>query len=184
MSGVWALLVADIVEWNARERVGHNITAIVIADAFKTEVVRNLDLVPVPLTSPITLFHIDHYYTAYWQAVRGCNKQLDVPSEFSGVFPREGIVAQLVAELTGHEAARFALIQTEYFGGAGDQWACAFIGDHRESSASATINDALRLLGVVRQGNLDEFDTVGLGAHRSPPEYLERYVGLCDELGV
>ena len=164
--------------------MGHNITAILISDAFKAEVARDLDLVAVPLTSPLTLFHIDHYYTAYWQAVRGFAKQLDVPSGFPGVFPREGIVAQLVAELTGLEVPTFALIQTEYFGGAGDQWACAFTGEHRETSASATINDALRMLGAVRQGNLDEFDTVGLGAHRSSSESLERYVGLCEELGV
>jgi hypothetical protein len=163
--------------------VGHNITAIVIADAFKAEVAKTFDLVAVPLTSPLTLFHLDHYYTAYWQAVRGCTKQLDVPSEFPGVFPREGIVAQLVFDLSV-ESPRFAIIQTEYFGGAGGQWACAFTGEHRKTGASATINDALRMLGVVRQGNQDEFDCVGLGAHRSQPEYLERYVGLCDELGV
>ena len=164
--------------------MGHNITAIVIANAFKAEVARTLDLVAVPLTPQLTLFHLDHYYTAYWQAVRGCTKQLDVPAEFPGVFPREGIVAQLVVELTGVEAPRFAIIQTEYFGGAGDQWACAFTGENRETGASATINDALRWLGVVKQGNQDEFDSVGLGTYRSPPEYLERYVGLCEELGV
>jgi hypothetical protein len=164
--------------------VGHNITAIVIADAFSTEVARALDLLAVPLTTPLTLFHIDHYYTAYWQAVRRCATQLDVPSGFPGVFPREGVVVRLVAELTGLEAARFALIQTEYFGGVGEQWACAFTGEHRETGAQATINDALRMLGVVRRGDLDEFDTINLGAHRSPPHYLERYVGLCDALGV
>ena len=30
----------------------------------------------------------------------------------------------------------------------------------------------------------DEFATVGLGRHRRSPEYLDRYVDLCDELGV
>ncbi|HEY5950893.1 MAG TPA: hypothetical protein VIV40_35615 [Kofleriaceae bacterium] len=164
--------------------MAHDITAIVIADPFDAEVAKTLDLVAVPLSWPLTLFHIDHYYTAYWGAVRGHTKQLDVPSEFPGEFPREGIVAQLVAELTGLPAARFAIIQTEYFGGVGDQWACAFAGEHRKTHASATINDALRTLGVVRQGGMDEFDTVGLGEHRSPPAYLHRYVDLCDELGV
>jgi hypothetical protein len=164
--------------------LGHNITAIIIADAFSAEAARNLDLVAVPLSSTLTLFHIDHYYAAYWQAVRGCTKQLDVPSEFPGVFPREGVVAQLVSELTGIETTRFALIQTEYFGGAGEQWARAFTGERRASDANTTINDVLRMLGVARQGHLDEFDTVGLGGHRIPPEYLERYVDLCDELGV
>jgi hypothetical protein len=164
--------------------VGHNITAIVIADPFKAEIARELDLVAVPLSSPLTLFHVDHYYSAYWQAVRQCSKHLDVPSEFPGVFPRDGVLAHLVAELTGLERARFVLIQTEYFGGTGDQWACAFTGEHRETGSSATINDALRALGVARQANLDEFDTVGLSAHRRSPEYLDRYVELCDQLGV
>lgn len=164
--------------------MGHNITAIVIADAFNAGVAERLDLVAVPLLAPLTLFHLDHYYSAYWQAVRGCTTHLDIPSEFPGVFPHEGIVAKLVAELTGIEAARFALIQTEYFGGVGDQWACAFSGERRETGTSATINDALRFLGVVRGSNLDELDTVGLGEHRRSPEYLERYVDLCDELGV
>ncbi len=172
------------VKGESGERVGHNITAIVIADPFRSEVAARLDLVAVPLSPPLTLFHIDHYFTAYWQAVRGRSELLDVPSEFPIVFPREGVVAQLVAELTGLDAPRFALIRTEYFGGAGGQWACVFTGCHRETDATATINDALRLLGIARRGSLDEFDTVGLGAHRSSPEYLDRYVGLCDELGV
>jgi hypothetical protein len=164
--------------------MGHNITALVITNAFQPGAAVDLDLVPVSLSASLTLFHIDHYYTAYWQAVRRCSTQLDVPAGFPAVFPREGIIAQLVAELTGVEGPRFALIQTEYFGGVGDQWACVFTGERRESGANATINDALRTLGVTRRGGLDEFDTIGLGEHRSAPEYLERYVGLCDELGV
>jgi hypothetical protein len=36
----------------------------------------------------------------------------------------------------------------------------------------------------TRERGLDAFDTVGLGDHRSPPEHLERYRELCDELGV
>jgi hypothetical protein len=168
----------------ASKRVGHCITAIVIAGRFDPDVARRLDLVPVPLSPPLTLFHINHYYAAYWQAARGCTKQLDIPAAFPGEFPREAIVAELAAELIGQGPARFALIRTEYFGGIGEQWACVFTGANRESSENATINDALRVLGVVAQGKLDEFDTVGLAAHRSAPEYLARYVRLCDELGV
>ena len=161
--------------------MGHNITALVIADAFSCDVADALDLVAVALTPSLTMFHLDHYYTAYWQAVRGCTKQLDIPPEFPGVFPREAVVAQLVAELTGRDDAKFALIQTEYFGGTGSQWACAFNGPQ---CAPGSINDALRALGVIPRKDLDEFDTVGLGEHRHSPEYLERYVALCDERGV
>jgi hypothetical protein len=164
--------------------VAHNITAIIIVDPFDPDIARDLDLIAVPLSSPLTLFHVDHYYTAYWQAVRGFTTQLDVPSGFPGGFPREGIVAQLVAEVTSLPAPRFALIQTEYFGGAGEQWACTFTGERRETGENATINDVLRMLGVVREAARDEFDIVGLGKHRRSPRHLERYVALCDELGV
>jgi hypothetical protein len=163
--------------------VGHHITAIIIADPFSADAARAFDLVTVPLLgSPLTLFHIDHYYTAYWQAKRGCATLLDVPNEFPIIFPREGVVLEIVAALTGLPAAKFALIQTEYFGGAGSQWACVFTGAHRDSAG--TINGALHALGVVRAPGLDEFDTVGLSAHRYEPEELERYRALCDELGV
>jgi hypothetical protein len=163
--------------------MGHNITALITVDPFDPDVARRLDLIVVPLT-PLTLFHIDHYYTAYWQSVRGCTELLDVPPRFPGVFPREGVVVHIVSELTSRSAPRFGLIQTEYFGGVGGQWACAFTGTHRDSPDDASIDDVLRALGVVRREGLDEFDTVGLGDHRRSPDELERYVQLCEERGV
>jgi hypothetical protein len=162
----------------------HSITAIITAHPCDAELARRLDLVPVPLAPPLTLFNIDHYYTAYWQATRGCAELLDVPATFPATFPREAIVSQLVAELTGHPLPRFAVIQTEYWGGIGDQWAIAVTGTHCDSHPDASINDVLRVLGVARRGSLDEFDTVGLGAHRYPSTHLERYVALCEELSV
>lgn len=56
-----------------------------------------------------------------------------------------------------------------------------FDGAHSEARS---INEALRALGVSRRKGVDEFDTGGLGADRHSPEYLERYVELCNELGV
>ncbi len=164
--------------------MGHNITAIITREVFEPEVARSLDLLAVPLAAPLTLFHIDHYYSAYWQAIRKCTELLDIPDGFPGVFPREGVILQLVCELVARPSPTFALIQTDYFGGVGDQWACAFTGPRRISAPDASINSVLRMLGVVRQGGLDEFDTIGLGEHRASPDRLERYPGLCDELGV
>jgi hypothetical protein len=162
----------------------HSITAIITAHPCDAELARGLDLVPVPLAPPLTLFHIDHYYTAYWQVTRGCADFLDVPATFPATFPREAIVSRLVAELTGQPSPRFALIQTEYGGGIGNQWAIAVTGMHCDSHPDASINDVLRTLGVARRGGLDEFDTVGLGAHRRSSAHLARYVALCTELGV
>jgi len=60
-------------------------------------------------------------------------------------------------------------VETEYFGGVGDQYAVVaedgnivsfWEGDH-------PINEALRRLGVEAEPGMDEFDTVGLGLYRS-----------------
>jgi hypothetical protein len=164
--------------------MGHNITALITCDAFEPRVARGLDLIAVPLVSPLTLFHVDRYYAAYWQAIRQCTEVLDVPDGFPVVFPRTGVLVQLVCELVDRRSPCFALIQTDYFGGIGGQWACAYTGARLDSDANASINSVLRMLGVVRRGDLDEFDTIGLGAHRTSPDHLARYVELCDELGV
>lgn len=75
------------------------------------------------------------------------------------------------------------MIYTDYFAGVGDQWGgiCLARGPIRSVS---TINAALGMLGITAAPGLDEFDTVELGRHRSTPEYLERYIDLCDELDV
>lgn len=69
-----------------------------------------------------------------------------------------------------------AYVETEYFGGQGEQSAMAFV-DGREAMApqrsrggGGPINQALRRIGVVR-GADDEFDTVGLGERRSMEDY-------------
>jgi hypothetical protein len=164
--------------------VGHNICALVVADPVDVEAARRLDLVPVALTPNLTLLHIDHYYSAYWQAVRGRSGVLDVPRDHASIFPTETVLADLAAELLGTPLPRFAVILTDYFGGNGEQWACLFEGERRVSPDTARINDVLQMLGVVAARGRDEFDTVGLGDHRRQPEQLERYVELCEEVGA
>lgn len=164
--------------------MGHAITAIVLGGDYERERALRFDLRPVSLAPSLTMFHVDHYFTAYWQAFRGAKDELDIPSEFPALFPREGVVREMVCEMTGKHEPTFAIVMTDYFGGVGDQWACVFRGATRTTGAQASVNEALRSLGVVRTDGLDEFDTVGLGAHRSSPEYLERYIALCEQLGV
>lgn len=82
------------------------------------------------------------------------------------------------------EEAIFAIIQTDYFGGIGNQYACVFKGKINLDKSISRINDALRILGVRAKLPLDEFDTVGLSEYRSKPDYLGKYMGLADILGV
>jgi hypothetical protein len=157
--------------------------AIVLTGPFDPAAAREYDLVPVALAPELTMFHVNQYFAAYWQARRAMRDELEVPSDYPTIFPCEGVVRAIVVALTKSTAPTYALIMTDYFGGAGDQWACVFTGTVRWP-AVRRINDALRALGVKARDDLDEFDTVGLSAHRSTPEYLERYMELCDELGV
>ncbi|MBF6384766.1 hypothetical protein [Nocardia farcinica] len=79
-----------------------------------------------------------------------------MPREAPGLFPREGVVRLPAAELSGSPAPSFAVIHTDYHVGVGTQWG----------------------------GGADEFDTVGLAAHRATPEHLDRNADLFDEMGV
>ncbi|WP_434424870.1 hypothetical protein [Nannocystis pusilla] len=164
--------------------MSHRITALLIAGPHDAAAAERFDLRPLPLTAGLTLFHVDHYFTAYWQALTGATERLDVPATVPSIFPSEGVVCRMARELTGAEAPTFALVMTDYFGGVGGQWACVFRGAQRISADDASINDALRALGVTRTADEDEFDVVGLGRHRRSPEHLDRYVDLCEDLGV
>ncbi|MEU4420821.1 hypothetical protein AB0F81_09350 [Actinoplanes sp. NPDC024001] len=161
----------------------HSITALIVNSAYDDRAATEWDVSAVALDGGLWLFHLSHYWTAYQQARRGTTGTLDVPSRFPPVFPREAVVTDLAGALTGAEQPTFALVMTDYFGGAGDQWACAYQAG-RPVPGADDINSALRVLGVRAAAGRDEFDTVGLGAHRSPPGYLDRYEDLCDELGV
>jgi len=74
---------------------------------------------------------------------------------------------ELLAEIS--QAGPTIYVETEYFGGVGEQYAVVaedgaivsfWEGDH-------PINEALRRLGITSEDGLDEFDTVGLGLTRS-----------------
>ena len=78
-------------------------------------------------------------------------------------------------------------VETEYFGGIGGQGAVVWLNglvvygpavsgiDLRPGVTTVTekaIPNALRMMGVVATSGLDEFDTVGLGRHRSNESWL------------
>ncbi|MEV4345707.1 hypothetical protein AB0J83_14650 [Actinoplanes sp. NPDC049596] len=155
--------------------MGHNICALIVREPFDEGAAREWDVHGMPLDAGLRLVHLSPAYTEHWQAKRGETSMLDVPADFPGDFPREGVVAALAAAVSG-PAPTFALVMTEYFGGMGEQWACAFEAGRRVEGVT-DINAALRVLGVRADGGLDEFDTAGLGEHRRTPDYLFGYGG-------
>lgn len=137
----------------------------------------------VPLAQGLMMVHVDHDASAYWQALRGTTGHLDTP-DGCAIFSSERVLVELAAELSGVSPPRFAIVKTDHAGGAGDQWACVFEGERRVTRLDASINDALAALGVVRVDDRDELESTGLHHHREAPASLERFVDLCDALGV
>ncbi|QHS58220.1 hypothetical protein [Chitinophaga agri] len=155
--------------------MGHNITAIILKGKFDSEQVSHFDLVPVPLTAELTLFHIDTAYVEYWQSQLGMEGELPDIVDPDFMIPREIVLAEIMKFITGTLAPQYAIIRTDYFGGTGSQYANVFIGSQNVDPGMRKINQALRYLGVVAAPGMDEFDTVGLSDIRRMPSYLEKY---------
>ena len=86
-----------------------------------------------------------------------------------------GLEAALIAATK--EGGGLAYVETDYFGGSGTQSAEAFVDGRqvvearRSRGAGGSINSALRMIGVVKADDMDEFDTIGLGERRSMTDY-------------
>ncbi len=65
---------------------------------------------------------------------------------------------------------KYTLIETDYFGGFGYQYAIVFENGEKISD-EISINSALKEIGVMKNGSLDEFDTINLGEYRTTDEY-------------
>lgn len=76
------------------------------------------------------------------------------------------VLPAIVAELSMHGPV--AYVETEYFGGVGEQVATAF--HHRVRILECgSVNEALRAIGVLAARGRDEWDTLGLSGHRQMP---------------
>jgi hypothetical protein len=161
--------------------MGHNITAIVLKGSYNKDIAKEYDLIGKDLGFNLTLFHFNHYYSAYWQFILKCKGYLQIPKTDYMIFPTDIVLSQLMEKISDNEEVDFAIISTDYFGGMGQQFASVFKDQNLVSDSLTTINKALNFFGVERQGNLDEFDTVGLDKIRSQPDFLEKYYDLADE---
>lgn len=89
-------------------------------------------------------------------------------TDWEAPFTHFGLVLPAVlVELSAHGPV--AYIETAYTGGMGHQAAAAYQGGGKRALVSGTVNEALRVLGVVALAGRDEWDTVGLGRHRRMP---------------
>jgi hypothetical protein len=153
--------------------MGQHISAIICkpsvdverASEFDLPIIRSGDFVILPMDAR----HSDDWTERLGIGFGGSHSKVI----FDGRFAHH--VAAIVAEVD------YALIETDYFGGAGDQVAAVYlIGQELPIFASdrvpsGAINEALKLIGVHARKGSDEFDTLGLGAYRDFEDYFEHY---------
>lgn len=89
-------------------------------------------------------------------------------------FAPPGLDAALAAATA--DGGALAYVETEYFGGTGGQSAMAFVDgavkmEPARAEWAGPINQALRRIGVVPEGEKDAFDTIGLGERRRMEDY-------------
>lgn len=95
-------------------------------------------------------------------------QRFPAPAEADVRFERLGWgVIDLCVELS--RGGRLVYLETEYFGQVGQQLASVFEGGAR-TLETATVNEALRAIGVIARAEEDEWDTVGLQHHRVMPD--------------
>jgi hypothetical protein len=76
-----------------------------------------------------------------------------------------------------HKLADFPIVwvETDYFGGGGDQGAKFWengVRIFKKMKSYGAIDDALKLLGIVAEEGNDEFDTLELGKYRTNGDWL------------
>lgn len=161
--------------------MGHAITSILLKGRYDQKKADEYDLRAVPLGFEITLFHIDHYYSAYWQYQLKTRGFLELSHIDSPIFPNEVVLAELMTKISLSSVPVFSIIQTDYFGGTGTQYANIFWGSKNADLTIKSINEALKHLGVVAVKPYDEFETLGLKQIHTQPSYLEKYIALANK---
>ena len=162
----------------------HHISAIILKGKYNKDKAESFDLIGINLGFELTLFHINHYYSACWQAKLKTNGHLNINNAEYALYPSEYALCALMVKITNEEKPVYAIIATDYHGGLGIQSANVYIKDQIADYGIKSINDALKYLGIKRGKQVDEFDTVGLSNHRTTPDYLDKYFDLAEELGV
>jgi hypothetical protein len=98
------------------------------------------------------------------------NKELKLTELSEGIFASTSLKSWMRDML-------ICEIETDYFGGFGDQSAKLFRGDEilyegdTRNGDTSPINQSLKLMGVKRKPGMDEFDTIGLGNYRTNQDF-------------
>ncbi len=111
---------------------------------------------------------------AFYDALPSAADTFAWRGEFHFRFLDSKVVALLI---DASKVDAVAYVETEYFGGAGDQGAIVARGEKiifEPTEGDGSINTALRLIGARKEAAHDEFDAIGLGRFRSNKDWIEQ----------
>lgn len=147
--------------------MGHSIEAIICRGPVDTGKAAEMDL-PLLYEGGFIIIPLNSSHSDFWA------EKLGVDHDAYSEMIHDRAVTLAFAKALG--ISKFALVETEYFGAIGEQFATIYKDGNRVSAVENDgINNALRKIGVVVSTGLDEFDTIGLGKYRDFSQFFEKY---------
>ncbi|WP_223786559.1 hypothetical protein [Marinicella meishanensis] len=147
--------------------MAHNIEAMITQDPIDEAVANSFDL-PVFRRGNSSIIALHPNHSDHWSS------KLDMPYVASGDIICDCPVIHHMANQLGLKS--YAIIRTEYFGGMGEQYATLYSnGNQLIPETENAINLILAALGVVKDKEKDEFDSIGLGDFRNFDGCFESY---------
>ena len=151
--------------------MGHHISGVVIPGKIDAALASQFDARIVPLRKGFNAIALCGEYIDVWADRLGLQGETTGMPQFNS-----RVVRHIAATLAGERP--YALIETDYFGGQGSQWAAAYQGDTElmplTMADAGPINSALKAIGV-RSFLTDAFSAVGLNEHRDWDDLFEEY---------
>lgn len=150
--------------------MGHYITALIGKGPINKEVAEKYDL-PTFDENGFVIVALHPTHADYWDEKLGygykARSEIIMDTECTHFFAKE----------LGFK--KFAIINTDYFGGVGEQIATVY---HKAEQIMMPtkdgINEALKLIGVKKRLSRDYFDSINLGKYRNWGDYFEKYNDL------
>ena len=142
--------------------MGHNICAIIGKNSISKDKIMEFGLAAA-FEKEFAIIILD--FDIVWELKSKYDLSVDSTSDY---IEWDCELSHFIAREIGME--KYGIIQTDYFGGIGEQCASLYI-EGIISISEKSINTILTELGVKCEGGLDEFDSINLGEYRQSEYY-------------
>ncbi len=150
--------------------MGHKISALVTELPIDFHAAKLLDL-PVMIEGRHVIIALNYNHSDFWAKRHGLES-----CSLSKIIHDNPVTFDFARRLG---ISRFALIQTDYFGGIGEQYATVYDQGQRVLEATeGSVNSALKAIGVTEANGLDAFDTIGLQQYR---DFSDLFIDYYDD---